>query len=89
MTQMVKVFYEERNTRLQGESSNPPKGDKSPRGYGGDGGKTCKRNGDKPPLNPPFYSLPYSPPSSPSSSSITSPSHTPPHSPKGHGKTPF
>ena len=28
MTQMVKVIYEERNTRLQGERSNPPKGDK-------------------------------------------------------------
>ena len=26
MTEMVKVLYEERNTRLQGESSKPPKG---------------------------------------------------------------
>ena len=34
MTKMVKVLYEERNTRLQGESSNPQKGDKNPRGDG-------------------------------------------------------
>ena len=27
MTKMVKVLYEERNTRLQGESSKPPKGE--------------------------------------------------------------
>ena len=42
MTQMVKVIYEERNTRLQGERSNPRKGDKSSRGDGGGGDKTPK-----------------------------------------------
>ena len=86
MKQMVKFLYEERNTRLQGESSNPRKGDKSSKGDGGDGDKNPKGNGngDKPPLTPPS-----SPLSSPSSSSTTSPSQTPPHSPKGHGKTPF
>ena len=82
MTKMVKLLYEERNSRLQGESSNPPKGNggniyKPPNGNGG--------NGDKPPLLPPFSS----PSSSPSSSSISTPSQTPPYSPKGHGKTPF
>ena len=89
MTKFLKVFYEERNTRLQGESSNPQKGDKSSRGYGGDGNKTPKGNGDKPPITPPLYSPPSSPPSSPSSSSTTSPSQSPPHSLKGHGKTLF
>jgi hypothetical protein len=46
MTEMVKVLFEEINARLQGESSNPPKGneysgDKTPKGNGG--------NGDTPP----------------------------------------
>ena len=82
MTDMVKFLYEERNSRLQGERSNPPKGDggngdQPPKGNGG--------NGDKPPITPPFSS----PSSSPSSSSTSTPSQTPPHSPKGHGKTPF
>ena len=27
MTEMVKVLYEERNTRLQGEISRPPRGE--------------------------------------------------------------
>ena len=72
MTEMVKVLNEERNERLQGESSNPPKGnegndDKTPKGNGG--------NGDTPP------------PSPPSSSSSTS-SQPLPNSPKGHGKIP-
>ena len=53
MTEMVKVLYEERNTRLRGESSKPPKGEGSS-GGGGNG------NGGKPPP---------SPSSSPSSSS--------------------
>jgi len=53
MYEMVKVLYEERNSRLQGESSKPPKGDegnedKSPKGNGG--------NGDKPPPSPPSSS---------------------------------
>ena len=61
MTQMVKVLYEERNTRLQGESSNPLKGDKPSKGDGGDGAKTPKGNGgngNKPPLTPPLSSPP-------------------------------
>jgi hypothetical protein len=73
MTEMVKVLFEERNARLQGESSNPPKGngdsgDKNPKGNGG--------NGDS------------SPPSPPSSTSSTI-SQPPPNYPKGHGKTPL
>jgi hypothetical protein len=72
MREMMKVFMEERNTRLQGEGSNPSKnkgdsGDKTPNGNGG--------NGASPP------------PSPPSSSSSTS-SKPLPNSPKGHGKTP-
>jgi hypothetical protein len=40
MTEMVKVLFEERNSRLQGEISNPPRGnedsgDKNPKGNGG------------------------------------------------------
>jgi hypothetical protein len=73
MTEMVKVLFEERNARLQGESSNPPKGngdsgDKTPKGNGG--------NGDSPPPSPP----------SSTSSTISQP---PPNSPKEHGKTPL
>jgi hypothetical protein len=72
MREMMKVLMEERNTRLQGEGSNPSKnkgdsGDKTPKGNGG--------NGASPP------------PSPPSSSSSTS-SQPLPNSPKGHGKTP-
>lgn len=84
MTQMVKVLYEERNSRLQGEISNPPKGN------GGNGGEPPKGdggNGDKPPPPPP---PPFSSPSSsPSSSSTPTPSQTPPHSRKGHDKYPL
>ena len=85
MTHMLKVLYEERNTRLQlGESFNPPKGD------GGYGDKPPNEgNGDKPPLTPPFSSPPSSPPSSLSSSSTSTPSQKPPHYPKGYGKTPL
>jgi hypothetical protein len=73
MTDMVKVLFEERNARLQGERSNPPKGngdsgDKNPKVNG--------RNGDSPP------------PSPPSSTSFTI-SEPPPNSPKDHGKTPL
>ena len=57
MSEMVKLLYEERNSKLYGESSKPPKGD------GGKGDKPPKGNGDKPPP---------SPPSSSSSSSSTS-----------------
>jgi hypothetical protein len=73
MTEMVKVLFEERNAILQGENSNPPKGngdsgDKTPKGNGG--------NGDSPPPSPP----------SSTSSTISQP---PPNSPKEHGKTPL
>jgi hypothetical protein len=72
MTEMVKVLFEERNARLQGEISNPPNGngnsgDKTPKGNGG--------NGDTPPPSPP----------SSTSSTISQP---PPNSPKEHGKNP-
>jgi hypothetical protein len=75
MREMMKLLMEERNTRLQGEGSNPSKhkgdsGDKTPNGNGGNG-----------------VSPPPSPPSSSSSSSSTS-SRPLPNSPKGHGKTP-
>lgn len=65
MTHMVKVLYEERNSRLQGESSKPSKGEGSPRGKGGDKDKPLKGKGDKPLSSSPSSS----PPSSPSSSS--------------------
>jgi hypothetical protein len=73
MVEMVKVLFDERNARLQGESSNPPKGngdsgDKNPKGNGGSGDST--------------------PPSPPSSTSSTI-SQPPPNSPKGHGKNPL
>ena len=73
MTKMVKVLFEERNTRFQGEISNPPRGnkdsgDKTPKGNG--------RNGDTPPPSPP----------SSTSSTISQP---PPNSPKEHGKIPL
>ena len=47
MTKMVKVLYEERNTRLQGESSRPLRGE----GYPGGGGNG---NNDKSPSTPPL-----------------------------------
>ena len=72
MREMMKVLMEERNTRLQGEGSNPSKhkgdnGDKTPNGNGG--------NGASPP------------PSPPSSSSSTS-SRPLQNYPRGHGKIP-
>jgi hypothetical protein len=71
--EMMKILIE-RNTRLQGEGSNPSKhkgdsGDKTPNGNGGNGA-----------------SPPPSPPSSSSSSSTNS--RPLPNSPKRHGKTP-
>ena len=51
---MVKVSFEERNAILQGEISNPPKGN------GGNGDKTPKGNGgnvDYPPPSPPYSLL--------------------------------
>ena len=73
MIEMVKFLFEERNSRLQGEISNPPKGngdsgDKTPKGNGG--------NGDSPPPSPP----------SSTSSNISQP---PSNSPKYNGKTPL
>jgi hypothetical protein len=69
--EMMKILIE-RNTRLQGEGSNPSKhkgdsGDKTPNGNGGNGS--------------------FPPPSLPSSSSSTN-SRPLPNSPKGHGKNP-
>ena len=81
MIEMVKVLYEERNTRLQGESSRPPRGEGSP-GGGGNG------NGDKPPSTPPSSSPPSSPSSS-SSSTTTTLTHTHQHTSKGIGKQPL
>jgi hypothetical protein len=73
MREMMKILME-RNTRSEGEDSNPSKhkgdsGDKTPNGNGGNGA-----------------SPPPSPPSSSSSSSTNS--RPLPNSPKGHGKTP-
>ena len=48
MTKMEKFLYEERNTRLQVESSKPPKGEGSSRGG--------NENGDKPQPSPPSSS---------------------------------
>ena len=80
MTEMVKVLYEERNTRLQGESSKPPKGEGS---LGGGSG-----NGDKPPPSPPSSSSSSSQASSPSSTNTTL-THTHHHTSKGTRKSPF
>jgi len=82
---MVKVLYEERNMRLQGESSKPPNGEGSSGGKGGDEEKASKGNDDKPPHSPPQSSSSQSS----LSSSTTTPSQTPPQSPKGYGKTPL
>ena len=65
MTEMVKFLFQERNARLQGEISNPPKGNsdngnKNPKGNGG--------NGDSPPPSPPSstsYTISQPPPNSP------------------------
>ena len=69
---MVKVSFEERNARLQGEISNHPRcneysGDKTPKENGG--------NGDTPPPSPPYST----------SSMISQP---PPNSPKENSKIP-
>ena len=81
MTEMVKVLYGERNIRLQGERSRPPRGEGSP-GGGGNG------NGDKPPSTPPSSSPPYSPSSS-SSSTTTTLTHNDQPTSKGFGKKPL
>lgn len=74
MTDMVKVLYNERTTRLQGESFNQPKGD-------------CG-NGRKPP-NPSPPSTPSTPSSSSPTSPPSSHRPTPPPSPRGHAKSPL
>ena len=80
MTEMVKVLYEERNTRLQGESSKPPKGEGSSGGGNG--------NGDKPPPSPPSSSSSSSQASSPFSTNTTL-THTHYHTSKETGKSHF
>jgi hypothetical protein len=62
MAEMVKVLFDERNERLQGESSNPPKGngdsgDKNPKGNGG--------SGDYPPPSSTSSTISQPPPNSP------------------------
>ena len=81
MIDMVKVLYEERNTRLQCESSKPPRGE-SFLGGGGNG------NGDNPPSTQPSSSPPYSPSSS-SSSTATTLTHTHQYTSKGISKQPL
>ena len=77
MTEMVKILYEERNIRLQGESSKPLKGEGSSGGGNG--------NGDKPPPSPPSYSSQVSSPSS----TNTTLTHTHHQTSKGTGKSHF
>ena len=81
MNTMVKVLYEERNLRMQGESSRPPRGEGS-LGGGGHG------DGNKPPSTPPSSS----PPSTPSSSSASTTTTLPPvqtHTSKRTHKSPL
>lgn len=85
MTEMVKVLYEERNTRLQGESSKPPNGEGS---LGGGNRKGGNGNGDKPPPSPPSSSSSSSKASSPSSTNTTL-THAHHHSSKGASKSHF
>ena len=63
MIETVKVLYEERNMKLQGESSKPHKGEGSSGGGNG--------NGDKPPPSPLYSSSSSSQASSPSSTNTT------------------
>ena len=79
MKEMVKVLYEERNTKLQGESSKPPKGKGSSGGGNG--------NGDRPPPSSPSFSSSSSQAYSPSSTNTTL-THTHQHTSKGTGKLP-
>ena len=80
MKKLVKVLYEDRNTKLQGERSKPTKGE----GYseGGNG------NGSKPPPSRPFSSSSSSWASSPSSTNTTL-THNGQHTSKGTGKSPL
>ena len=81
MSEMVKVLYEERILRMQGESSRHPRGEGSPGGEG-------HGNGKKPPPTPPSSSPPSSPSYS-SSSTTTTLQYVHPHTSKGVGKLPF
>ena len=83
LTEMVKVLYEERNTRMVGESSKPPHGEGSSEDKR-DEKKDSKGNGGKPPPSPPSSS---SPSSHTTSSSTTTTAHT--HSKTPKGKTPL
>ena len=74
---MVQVLYKERSTRLQGESSKPPKGEGSSGGRG-------NGNGGKPPPSSSSYSQ-----ASSSSSTNTNLTHTHQHTSKVIGKTPM
>ena len=80
MTKMVKVLYEERDYRLQGESSKPPKGEGCSRGG--------NWNADKPPPSAPSSSS-FSSQESSHSSTNTTLTHNHHHSSKGTGKSPF
>ena len=56
LTEMVKVLYEERNTRMVGESSKPPYGEGSSESKK-DENKVSKGNGGKPPPSPPLIQM--------------------------------
>ena len=47
MAELVKILYEKRNTKLQGEISRPQRGECSPREEG-------NKNADKPPSSPQY-----------------------------------
>lgn len=87
MIDMVKALYEDRNSRLQGDSSKPPNGEGSSGGGNGkeDKGKEGDGNGGKPPPSSSSSSLKAS---SHSSTNTTVP-HIHHHSSKGVGKSPF
>jgi len=55
LNDMVRVLYEERNTKMVGESSKPPHGEGSSRDKKDDK-KDSKGNGGKPPPSPPYSS---------------------------------
>jgi len=85
LTEMVKVLYEERNTRMVGESSKPPHGEGSSEDKK-DEKKDSKGNGGKSPPSPPSSSSSPSHTSS-SSTTTTETAHTHLKTPKG--KTPL
>ena len=81
MTEKVKVHYEERNVRMEGESSRNPIGKGNPVGEGHGDGK-------KPPSTTPSSSPPSSPSSSSSSTTTTLP-YINTHNSKSAGKSPL